>query len=440
MFLQFFIWGGWYVPITGWMKASGLDPLVAWVFSVCPIAAIVSPLFLGMVADRFFASQKVLGLLHLAGAAIMISIPSVMAGVSPATPLNFSHPLILLLMGYALCYMPTLGLTSSIAMSHIASAGKQFPIIRVFGTVGWIVAGLVVSLCLPGGDKSVNQFYVVGAASLILGLLSFVLPSTPPPLAGTKVTIGALLGFDSLALLKHKNYFIFMLACLLICIPLSGYYQQARNFVDFSGMADPSFKMTFGQMSEVFFMAIMPFIVLKLGVKRMLIAGMLAWVARYGLFALGANDKILWMIILGIVLHGICYDFFFVAGQIYVDEAASHKIRAQAQSFYVLVTQGVGMLIGAQVVGKLMATSTTQEMVPVAAAAQETMTATSVQTTQEVIAVAAQTTNWFFFWGVLAVAALAIVVFFALFFKDKKAAPGRDGAHGLPAVEATDLR
>ena len=408
MFLEFFIWGGWYVPITGWLGQTGLSDITVWVFSVCPIAAIVSPLFLGMVADRFFASQKVLALLSIAGAAIMALVPTVADAAPADAAKGFSHPVVWMLLAYALCYMPTLGLTSSIAMTHIASAGKQFPIIRVFGTVGWIVAGLVVSLCLPGGDKSPGQFYVVAAASLLLGLLSFVLPATPPPLAGTKATVASLLGFDSIALLKNKNYFIFMLACLLICIPLSGYYQQARNFVDFSGMADPSFKMTFGQMSEVFFMAIMPLIVLKLGVKRMLVVGMLAWVARYGLFAFGADDKIVWMIVGGIVLHGICYDFFFVAGQIYVDEASPHKIRAQAQSFYVLVTQGVGMLIGAQVVDWLMKRNT-------------------LQTAAEAGQAAGQTVQWFSFWGILALSALAIAVFFMLFFRDKGApAPAAD--------------
>ncbi len=421
MFLQFFIWGGWYVPVTGWLGEAGLSDLTVWVFSVCPIAAIVSPLFLGMVADRYFASQKVLGVLHLIGAALMFALPSVAAKTAPDTALNFAHPVVLMLLAYALCYMPTLGLTSSIAMTHISSAGKQFPIIRVFGTIGWIVAGFIVSMCLDGGDKSPKQFYVVGAASALLGLMSFALPRTPPPLAGAKTSVASILGFDSIALLKNKNYAVFIAACLLICIPLSGYYQQARNFIDFSGMADPTFKQSFGQMSEIFFMALMPLIVLKLGVKRMLLVGMMAWVLRYGLFALGAGDKVFWMIILGIVLHGICYDFFFVVGQIYVDGAASHKIRAQAQSFYVLVTQGVGMLIGAQVVGWLVARSTTTVDVPLAqnvvSATQGNVTVADIQTITE----AATTMNWFEFWGILALSALFIVVFFWIFFKDKKA-------------------
>ncbi|MDR2980912.1 MAG: MFS transporter, partial [Puniceicoccales bacterium] len=349
MFLQFFVWGAWYVPVTGWLNDLGLGGLTVWVFSVCPIAAIVSPIFLGMVADRFFPSQKVLGILHIIGALFMIAIPLVITKQPLAeSPTSFWHPCILLMLGHALCYMPTLALSSSVALAHIASAEKQFPIVRVAGTIGWIIAGLVVSMLLPGGDKSPAQFYVVGVAGVILGLLSFALPNTPPPLAGKKVSVGQLLGFDALSLLKNPQFALFILCSLLICIPLSGYYQQARNFVAFSGLADPAFKMTFGQMSEVFFMAIMPLIIVRLGVKKMLLFGMLAWVARYGLFALGASDQVAWMVVAGIILHGICYDFFFVAGQIYVDNDTPHEIRGQAQSFFVLITQGVGMLIGAQ--------------------------------------------------------------------------------------------
>ncbi len=398
MFLQFFVWGGWYVPVTGWLNALGIGGVTVWVYSVCPIAAIVSPIFLGVVADRFFPSQKVLGVLHILGALCMIAVPFVVNAGSPGAVadnvwMRFFHPAVLLFLVHALCFMPTLALSSSVALAHIASAEKQFPIVRVAGTVGWIAAGLVVSLCLPGGDKSPAQFYLVGAAGMALGILSFLLPNTPPPLAGTKVSVGSLLGLDAIALLKKPQFAVFILCSLLVCIPLSGYYQQARNFVDYSGIADPAFKMTFGQMSEVFFMAVMPFIIVRLGVKKMLLAGMLAWVLRYGLFAAGAPDKIAWMILLGIVLHGICYDFFFVAGQIYVEKDTPNAIRNQAQSFFVLITQGVGMLIGAQVINRMVETNTVGGVM-----------------------------DWQQIWLWPCIAAGVIAVIFALFFKEKKAA------------------
>ncbi|MDF9833573.1 nucleoside transporter [Ereboglobus sp. PH5-5] len=404
MFLQFFVWGAWYVPVTGWLNDMGLGGLTVWVFSVCPIAAIVSPIFLGMIADRFFASQKVLGILHLVGAVFMFLIPTMITkdSVAGTAPTSFWHPCVLLMLGHALCYMPTLALSSSVALAHLTSVEKQFPIVRVSGTIGWIIAGLVVSMLLPGGDKSPWQFYLVGIAGVALGFMSFALPNTPPPLAGKKVGVGQLLGLDAISLLKNPQFALFMLCSLLICIPLSGYYQQARNFVDFSGLADPAFKMTFGQMSEVFFMAIMPLIIVRLGVKKMLLFGMLAWVARYGLFALGAPDKVAWMVIGGILLHGICYDFFFVAGQIYVDKDTPHEVRGQAQSFFVLITQGVGMLIGAQAINWLVGKSTT-------------ITET-VGGAKEVVF------NWQQIWFWPAMFAAVIAVIFFVFFKEKKAA------------------
>ena len=405
MFLQFFIWGAWYVTVTGWLNDLGLGGLTVWVFSVCPIAAIASPVFLGVVADRFFASQKVMGILHILGGVFLILLPLVVNGTTPGeVPENvwmrFFHPCVLLLLGHALCYMPTLALSSSIALSHIANAEKQFPVVRVAGTIGWIVAsGYVVAKLLAGGDKSPEQFYVAGGAGILLGLLSFALPNTPPPLAGKKVRVGELLGLDAIALLKKPQFALFILCSLLICIPLSGYYQQARNFVDYSGMAEPANKMSFGQMSEVFFMLIMPLIIARLGVKKMLFFGMLAWVARYGLFALGAPDKVAWMIIVGILLHGICYDFFFVAGQIYVDKDTPHAIRGQAQSFFVLITQGVGMLIGAQAINWLV----------------ENSTSTAVVEGVEVV-----TKNWEKIWLWPCAFAGVIALIFLFFFKEPK--------------------
>jgi nucleoside transporter len=403
MFLQFFVWGAWYVPVTGWLNEAGYRDLTAWVFTVCPIAAIVSPLFLGMVADRFFASQRVLGVMHLLGAAFMFAIPFVAPHIDPATPLTFTHPVVLLLLGHALCYMPTLGLSSTVALQHITNPEKVFPIIRVLGTIGWIVAAYVITYGLEGGDKSIRQFWVVAAASALLGVYSFFLPHTTPPLAGRKVSVGQILGLDALSLLKERSYFVFVLCSLLICIPLAGYYAQARTYVEVSGFADATQTMSWGQVSEIFFMLIIPLLFVRLGVKKMLLVGMIAWVVRYGLFAGAAGNHIQWMVLIGVALHGICYDFFFVTGQIYVDKASPTTIRGQAQGFYVLITQGLGMIIGAQLFGKLTGMYAPAKDAP-----------------------AGTQPDWFHIWLWPALFAAVIVVVFFLFFKDKKDAPAKD--------------
>jgi nucleoside transporter len=251
-----------------------------------------------------------------------------------------------------LCYMPTLGLTNTLAFHHLTNQEKQFPLIRVFGTIGWIAANLVVSKIFHA-DKLPLQFQITGAACIILGLFSFFLPHTPPPARGEKTTFAKILGLDALVLLKQKPFAVFIVSSFLICIPLAAYYSYAPVFADDAGFRDTAFNMSFGQMSEVFFMIVMPIFFAWLGVKWMLVVGMLACVVRYGLFAAAAPAGVLPMIFLGILLHGICYDFFFVTGFIYTDKKASREVRGQAQGFLVLVTQGVGMLIGAQIAGKL---------------------------------------------------------------------------------------
>ncbi len=364
MFLEFFIWGSWYVSMTGWMKVHGLGDLVAWAYTVGPIAALISPFFLGMVADRFFATQRVLGVLHLLGGAIMLAVPTVSLGSGASTSDNFFHPYILLLFAHMLCFMPTLGLTSTLSFAHMTNPQRQFPLVRVFGTIGWIVGSIVVGggLALSetvkfnwiaGGDTSAAQFYITGAAGMALGLFSFMLPHTPPPLAGKAVSAREVLGLDALALLARPSYLVFIVCSFLICIPLAGYYAQARNFAAFVGFGNPTLTMSYGQMSEIAFMLVMPLLFVRLGVKWMIAVGMLAWVVRYGLFSAAAGESVMWMALLGIALHGICYDFFFVTGQIYVDKVAPRAIRGQAQGFLVLITQGLGLGLGAQLFGRL---------------------------------------------------------------------------------------
>jgi len=368
MFLQFFVWGAWYVSQTGFMIDRGMGPLSAWAYTVGPIAAILSPFFLGMVADRFFPSQRVLGVLHLLGGVAMLAVPMVARPYVEGNA-KFFEPYILLLLVHMLCYMPTLGLTASLALTHMTNPEKQFPMIRVWGTVGWIIGGVVVggnlktfgldTVWITEGDKSPIQFYVTGAAGIALGLFSFSLPHTPPPLAGKKVSAREILGLDAITLLAKPSYLVFVLCSFLLCIPLAGYYNFGRNFVEATGFTNPTLTMTFGQFAEIFFMLIMPLCFARLGVKWMLAVGMLAWVARYGLFAGAADDHVRWMVLAGILLHGICYDFFFVTGMVYADKAAPTQIRAQAQGFLVLVTQGLGMLIGAQAFGWWVSRNTT---------------------------------------------------------------------------------
>ncbi|MFG0245858.1 MAG: nucleoside permease [Phycisphaerales bacterium JB052] len=345
MFLQFFVWGAWYVTMGPYMNANGMDSKIAMAYTVGPIAAIISPFFLGMIADRFFSSERVLASMHMLGGIILC--------LAPMAAQQSENLFIVAILAHMLCYMPTLGLTSSLAMHNMTNSEKQFPMIRVFGTIGWIVANLVISQL--GYDTSANMFYLAGGAAIALGVFSFFLPHTPAPSKGKPFSINDALGLDSLVLLKRRSFAVFCVCSFLVCIPLSAYYAYAGTFVGEMGIEKIAQTMSFGQMSEIFFMLVMPFFFIRLGVKWMLAVGMLAWVVRYALFAGAANDQIAWMIISGIALHGICYDFFFVTGQIYVDNESGPKIRGQAQGFFVLLTQGLGMLIGAQLMGRVFA-------------------------------------------------------------------------------------
>lgn len=371
MFLEFFVWGAWYVSMTGYMGVAKIDSLIPWAYTVGPIAAIISPFFLGIVADRFFASQKVLGVMHLLGALAMLAVPAATASAGPAPVATFFHPFVLLLLAHMLCYMPTLGLSNTVCFHHMASPEKQFPVVRVFGTIGWIVGNIVVGgnlkqwgidfTWIAEGASSPMQFYIAGAAGILLGLFSFVLPHTPPPAAGKKVTVREVLGLDSLKLMAQPSYFVFILCSFLICIPLAGYYNWAFRYVGATGFTNGAMTMSYGQMSEVVFMLLMPLFFARLGVKWMLAVAMLAWVVRYGLFSAAAPPaSVAWMVVLGILLHGICYDFFFVAGFIYVDRKAPRELRGQAQGFLVLVTQGLGLGLGAQLFGYLVGHYTTK--------------------------------------------------------------------------------
>ena len=345
MFLQFFVWGAWYVTAPNYLGSIGFTgPDFGWTYAVGPIAGMISPFFVGMVADRFFSAQRVLGVLHLLGAVIMFQATRIMLSDSPSPDqINW------LFFAYQLTYFPTLALTNTVAMKNIPSVEKDFPSIRVLGTIGWIAAGLV--LTWAGIEQTVSMFYLAAVAAAVLGCYSFLLPDTPPIQSG-KVTFREILGLDALVLLKNRQYLIFLIASTLICIPLAFYYQLASRVVQLVDLPIGQ-TMSYGQMSEIFFMIVMPFFFARLGIKKMLAVGMLAWVARYVLFAMGAPDEIRWMILAGVILHGICYDFFFVTGQIYTDRVAAKPIRAQAQGLLVFFTLGLGMAIGAKIGGEI---------------------------------------------------------------------------------------
>jgi nucleoside transporter len=401
MFLQFFIWGAWYTSIAVYMTAEGMGDLTHWPFTVNPIAAIVAPFFLGLVADRYFSTEKVLGVLHILGGLVMLAVPQFSG--APAV-------FVLLLLLYNLCFMPTLGLANSLAFHNIADQEKQFPLIRVFGTIGWIVAGLFVSFALrmlvTGGglpEQTSLPLYTAAVTSLVLGLYSFSLPHTPAPAAGEKVSPRSILGLDALKELGSRPFYVFLGASLLISIPLAAYYNFTQLFLEGTGFQNIAGTQTLGQMSEVIFMLLMPLFFIRLGVKWMLVAGMGAWVLRYVFFALAAPSGVFWMIIVGILLHGICYDFFFVTGQIYVDKKSTPAIRGQAQGMLVLVTYGLGMLIGAQAAGKLFNTFLGD-------------------------AGALTLGQWQQFWFVPATFAAVIMVGFALLFNDRVDRPRTDAA------------
>ena len=346
MFLQFFIWGAWYVTVGNYMKAHGMFDDVSWAYTVGPIAAIISPFFLGIVADRFFSSERVLCAMHLIGAAAIFAVPFA-ATISPTA-------FILVLLVHMLAYMPTLGLTNSLAFHNITNQEREFPMIRVLGTIGWIAANFVVSGIFKA-DFSATQFYITGAAGVALGLYSLTLPHTPPPAAGKDFSLREILGLDALALLKERSFAVFILGSFLICIPLAAYFAYAPVYAGKVGYENPGTVMLFGQVTEIVFMLLMPLMFARLGVKWMLSVGMLAWIVRYGLFAAADDGNIRWLVFAGILLHGICYDFFFVTGFIYTDKKCSREIRGQAQGLLVLVTQGLGLGIGAQIMGKIVA-------------------------------------------------------------------------------------
>ncbi|QQL50689.1 nucleoside permease [Mucilaginibacter ginkgonis] len=383
MFLEFFIWGAWFVTLGTYLlknlHTTGTEVGVA--FLTQSIGAIVAPFIIGLIADKFFSAQKILGVLHIAGAILMWMC-------STAPDFKAFYPYVLI---YMIIYMPTLALVNSISFRQMTNPSKEFPPIRVLGTLGWIVAGFTIGWLGWEQHGTLDlTFKTAAAASLILGLFSFTLPATPPAKAGQTTSIGDILGLDAIGLLKNRSFLVFFLASVAICVPLAFYYNFTNPFLNEVGMQGAAGKQAFGQVSELLFMVAMPFFFVRLGVKKMLAFGMIAWVLRYIFFAYGNIDTNYWMLIAGIVMHGMCYDFFFVTGQIYTDNLAGERFKSAAQGFITLATYGVGMLIGFLISGPIVDSYKTGE-----------------------------THNWTQIWLIPAGIAAVVLVIFLLLFKDK---------------------
>ncbi|MCK5441212.1 MAG: nucleoside permease [Maribacter sp.] len=392
MFLEFFIWGSWYVTmgiyLPNTLKSGGAE--IAMAYSTQSWGAIVAPFVIGLIADRYFNAERILGVLHLIGAVLMYQL-------SNASNFEVFYPYLL---GYMILYMPTLALVNSVSFNQMNDPAKQFAFVRVFGTLGWIIAGLVISYIFHWDSEEgvangflKHTFLMSAVVSLLLGVFSFTLPRTPPSVdRSNKASIREILGLDALKLLKDRNFLIFFVASILICIPLAFYFQHAGQFLGEIGMSNPAGKMTIGQVSEILFMLLLPYFFKKFGFKKTILIAMLAWAARYVLFAYGNVGELTFMLILGIALHGICYDFFFVSGQIYTDSKAGEKYKSAAQGLITLATYGIGMLIGFWIAGQI----------------------------TDIYLLENGSHVWKAIWGYPAGFAIVVFIFFALLFKNEK--------------------
>ncbi|MDB4676887.1 MFS transporter [bacterium] len=357
MFFQFFVWGVFFVTMGTYLGKlfdgeEGLNSIIGSSYATQTWAALFAPLIVGFLGDRLMNKERLNGILHLIGAALLWRVST----------LQNSEEIFWTLLAFFICYMPTLALVNTITFQNVKDVESEFPKIRLWGTIGWIFAGLTISESffgvfalplLPGiedADTTSVQFKIAAIVSLIYGIFSFTLPASPPEGKGEPVNILKVLGFDSLTLMRNPSYLVFAVCSFLICIPLAFYYARTGEFVSNVHFGSQTAGvMALGQVSEIFFMALVPFFLIRLGVKKMLLIGMLAWALRYGLFGLFPENAAL--VVIGIAMHGICYDFFFVTGQLYTDRVAPKEMRTSAQALVGLLTYGVGMLVGNYVLG-----------------------------------------------------------------------------------------
>jgi nucleoside transporter len=384
MFLNYVIWGSWYVTLGAYLtinlKFTGTQ--TGAVFGTTALACMISPFFVGLIADRFFASERVLAVLHLVGAALLFF-------VTKATGFGAVYTL---MFAYCLCYFPTIALTNSLTLQHLKDTGRDFPLIRVFGTLGWIAIGVTIGRL--GVETSTVPFLLAAAASVVMAVFSLTLPHTPPPSQGQSVTLRRVLGLDALVMLKRPSFAVFAVASILACIPLTFYFSFTNAYLNTLEVRNAAGKMALGQASEVVMMLLMPFILRRVTVRSILIMGLLAWSVRYLLLAYGNPYGGIWMFYVAILLHGICYDFFFMTGQLYTDQEAPAKLRGAAQGLITFLTYGVGMLIGSLISGRTVDYFT--------------------HTVGTVV-----TRNWQAFWMTSALSAFLILLLIAIFFRSR---------------------
>ena len=385
MFLEYFIWGVWYVTLGTWLGQtlhfSGQE--IGLAAGTTALGAMLSPFLVGLMADEWFATQRLLAALHGIGG-VLLWVSSNQTGFAP---------MYAVLLVYSLCYMPTMALTNSLSFRQMKDPKQDFGSIRVLGTLGWIVAGILIGFLRV--ESTATPIRLAAAASFLMAIYCLTLPHTPPLRTSAGFKISNIFPAEAFSLFKDRNFSVFAMASFLICIPLQFYYAFTNPFLNEIGVQNAAGKMTMGQMSELLFMVTLPWFFKRLGVKYTLILGMLAWVLRYALFALGNNTDLVWMLYIGIIVHGICYDFFFVTGQVYVDQKAPLALRAAAQGLITFITYGIGMFIGAWLSGKV------------------------VDAYVKTTSAGALGHDWRSIWMVPAVGSLLVLVFFLIGFREK---------------------
>ena len=382
MFLNYFVWGCWYVTLgtylTANLKFTGTQ--AGAVFGTSALAAMISPVLVGLVADRYFPPARVMAMLHLAGAILLYLI-------SRTTTF---WPVYSLMLAYCLCFFPTIGLTNAITLRVLTDAGRDFPLIRVFATIGWIAIGLTIGSL--GIETTPVPFLLAAGVSVLIGLFCFTLPATSPSGGSQPATLRTALGLDAWVMLKERSYLVFAVGSVMACIPLTFYFSFTNAFLNEAGVRNAAGKMTIGQASEVGVMLLMPLIFRRATVRHILIIGLVAWSIRYFLLAFGNAGSGMWMFYAAILVHGVCYDFFFMTGQLYTDQVAPAHLRNAAQGLITFLTYGVGMFIGSLLSGRALDAFTTNVN-------------------------GAITRNWFGFWTVSSAGSFVLVLLVLVFFR-----------------------